>query len=242
MHTDTIGNSKFTFQLAETPQLLEEVYRLRYQVYCHECNFLKPEDYPEGKEKDEYDEHSLHFIASDEEGPIGTMRLILNSALGFPLEAHCNGALQIDKKSLPRNNLAEISRLVISKLYRRRKDDGLYYSPDLNEKTVLSPSEVILKRIRPMAFGLYREIYQESRRRDIKLWYALMEKPLWILLRMHCFVFTPVGTEINVYGPVTPYLGKIEDIEKQVSKRFPQLFEYFLQGLEPEFRPKNLLD
>lgn len=33
----------------------ESVYSLRYQVYCHEANFLNPEDYSEGLEHDEFD-------------------------------------------------------------------------------------------------------------------------------------------------------------------------------------------
>ena len=47
------------------PHLLEQSYRLRYQVYCLERKFLRAEDYPEGLEHDEFDRHSIHVGAVD---------------------------------------------------------------------------------------------------------------------------------------------------------------------------------
>jgi len=241
MHREVIGRTEFIFRQVESPNILEEVYRLRYQVYCKECKFIKEEDYPEGLERDKYDDYSLHFVAEDKDGIIGSARMILDSPLVFPLEEHCNGFLTIDKESLPRKSLAEISRLVISKDYRRRRGDALYYSPEFDDKLSLSSTDSLVTRIRPMAFGIYREIYQESKRRGIIYWYALMEKTLWMLLRLHNFIFEPIGEEIDFYGPVRPYLGKIERMEEEVQQRSPHIFKYFLDGLEPEYRPKSIL-
>jgi len=36
---------------------------------------------------------------------------------------------------------------------------------------------------------------------------------------------------------VIPYLGVIEQLEKEVSNNSPQMWSYFLQGLEKEYWP-----
>jgi len=238
MHKERIGQTEFTYELVESKQDLEEVYRLRYQVYCNECNFIKEEDYPESKESDKYDPYSLHFVARDSHGPIGTVRLILDNPNSFPIEAHFRGNLDFDIKNANRKQVAEISRLIISKAYRRRRDDGLYYSGGYTNPGV-KPEADGLKRIKPMAFGIYREIYQECKRRNIVVWVAMMEKTLWLLLRMHNFAFMPIGEEIDVYGPVRPYVCKIEDVEKNVyHKSSDKLYKYFIDGLELKYHPK----
>jgi N-acyl amino acid synthase of PEP-CTERM/exosortase system len=172
---------------------------------------------------------------------IGTSRLVLDSPLGFPLEEHCQDNLFLKQNSLSRKNCAEISRLVISKQLRRRRNDGLYYSPDYvdNPKDAATEKENLIKRIKPMTFGIFKEMYQESKRKEIKHWYVLMEKTLHLLLKIHGFVFNPIGEEINFYGPVRPYLANLEDLEKGVLQKFPNLYNYFTDELEPQYRPIN---
>ncbi len=241
MNKDTIGKTDFTFLLVSKPEELAKLFHLRYQVYCNECGFLKPEDYPSGLENDRYDPHSLQFAIYDTHGMIGGVRLILDSILGFPLEEHCGSTLDFDINSLPRNSTAEISRLVISKEYRRRKGDNLYYGPDFKDKSRPESRADSSMRVRPMVFGLYRELYQESKRRGITHWYALMEESLWILLKVHGFIFRPIGKEIDFYGPVRPYLASIEEIEQSVCEKYPEFFqEFFLQGLEKEYFPDTM--
>ncbi|MGH8603862.1 MAG: hypothetical protein ACREXR_14150, partial [Gammaproteobacteria bacterium] len=56
----------FEILRADTPDLLEQAFRLRYQVYCQEGLLpgFDPLDYPDGLERDVYDyEHrSLHCL------------------------------------------------------------------------------------------------------------------------------------------------------------------------------------
>lgn len=216
-------------------ELMEQIHRLRFEVYCRECNFIQEDDYPQGVEKDAYDAQSVHFAALDPEGlVIGTMRMILSGKLNFPLESHCPN-INVNKNTLPRNNLAEISRLVISKNLRRRCDDGMYYGPQTEDKQGVDKNgSAFLRRAKPMAFGLYRELYRESKKRGITHWYALMEKGLWLLLRIHGFAFEPIGEEVNFYGMVKPYLGQIAKIEEEVRLKFPKFFGYFTEDIAQE--------
>jgi len=228
----------FEFRRITLPEAMEEVFRLRYQVYCNECHFIRAEDYPGGMETDAYDKHAAHFGAYDAEGRlIGSVRLILSSCGRFPIEEHCP-TLNVDPEKVPLRKSAEISRLTISKLYRRRAQDGLYYEPQVEDVPVQEKGQYFMRRVRPMAFGLYREMYQESKRLGIRYWYALMEKTLRTLLKIHGFVFNPIGPEVEFYGLVTPYLADVSELEKNVHERFPQFFDYFMDHLEPQLQPR----
>ena len=43
--------------------LFRQIAALRYEVYCLECRYLNPEDYPRQVEIDDYDERSVHAAA-----------------------------------------------------------------------------------------------------------------------------------------------------------------------------------
>jgi N-acyl amino acid synthase of PEP-CTERM/exosortase system len=168
---------------------------------------------------------------------MGSVRLILPSASRFPIEEHCP-VLEVDRNLIPRENCAEISRLTISKLYRRRANDGLYYEPQVEDKKIEGGGGSFTRRMRPMAFGLNRAIYQESKRTGILYWFALMERGLWKLLNIHGLAFCPIGPEVDFGGLVSPYLADIRELEKGVYSKFPQFLEYFMTGLEPELQPR----
>src|SRR5262245_33033942 len=70
--------------------LLDASYRLRYQVYCMERQFLDAGSYPDGRECDEFDEYSMHLGVTDAHGDLAaTARLITANPLGFPMFRHC---------------------------------------------------------------------------------------------------------------------------------------------------------
>jgi N-acyl amino acid synthase of PEP-CTERM/exosortase system len=213
-------------------QLMEQIYRLRYQVYGMECGFINPQDYPSGMETDEYDDQSVHFAAlHPEDGEvIGTLRMILPGKLPLPIQLKCKD-VKVDHATLPQLSFSEISRLVISKKLRRRKNDAMYYEPQVeDQKGVDVSGQEFLRRARPMAFGIYRELYHESKRLGVTHWYSIMEKSLWLLLRLHGFRFEQIGQEIDFYGPVSPYIGKIAQIEQEVQQKFPQFYQYFVNN------------
>jgi N-acyl amino acid synthase of PEP-CTERM/exosortase system len=158
--------------------------------------------------------------------------MILPGKLPLPIQLKCHD-VKIDHLTLPQLTFAEVSRLVISKKLRRRKDDAMYYEPQLDDQTGKDASgQEFLRRARPMAFGIYRELYHESKRLGVTHWYSIMEKSLWLLLRLHGFAFEKIGQEIDFYGPVSPYIGKIAQIEKEVEQKFPRFYEYFVNNVD----------
>jgi len=119
----------FTFQ-HQSPEnlespLFEEIFRLRYEVYCHECGYLDPSEYRDGQESDAYDGRSIHIAGHGlNDGIVGTVRLVLakSPAEQFTFEEHCR--VFDDYKFPPRERCGEISLLVVRKTYRRRAGDS----------------------------------------------------------------------------------------------------------------------
>src|SRR3989338_5813192 len=74
---------------------MEAIFRLRYDVYCMSSNYLSPEGYPDGLEKDQFDLRATHFAAykvqTEDIGQkiVGTFRLIEPRGYEpFPIQLH----------------------------------------------------------------------------------------------------------------------------------------------------------
>lgn len=244
---------KFIAQRITDEEGLKEIYRLRYKVYVEEWGFEKPEEHPAGLEMNEYDKTSVHFATKDTEGQIvGTVRLILNSPLGFPIEKYCE--INVNKNDIPSEKIAEISRLAISKAYRRRNEDRYIFGPDEERRgignfnnydqkfyrraedkykyNILRKGQVFNeKRMRPeVLLGLYKAIYNESKERGLTHWYAIMTKGLYLHLKKLRINFQPIGEPVDYHGIRTPYLGEIKSIEEEVSMENPELYEMFTKN------------
>ncbi len=204
---------------------MKALYRLRYQVYCIECGFEAVEDHPQELEMDEYEPYSSHFCASvvQTKQIIGTVRIIHNSPIGLPVYHHCVLNEKLKFSGAPQQ-VGEISRLAISKEFRRREiDKAIYAQHDV------TPLEV--KRIRQqrrvsewqIVAGLYQCIYQESLALGLTHWYAVMVKGLCSLLRRWGIVWNQVGDPVEYHGIRIPYLVDIAEIERQVAARHPEL-------------------
>lgn len=225
----------FPSKLVKNMQDLEKLYQLRYEVYCVQKGFLNPGNYPNHCETDIFDQHSLHFGAFDDLGnALGTLRLVKQSSQGFPMADHC----KINVPDHILDNAGEISRLAVSKMIRKRKNDGEYGmvvgGREMDIKPEIRP-ENNKRRHRPdIVVGLYKSLYQESRKHGITHWIAAMEPGLLKLLRRFYFNFETIGPEVDYYGPVRPYMVSLESIEDQVYKNSKPFYAAFVEGLPPE--------
>ena len=69
------------------------------------------------------------------------------------------------------------------------------------------------RRKRPeIVLGLYKAMYQESKRQHLTHWFAAMEKKLWEVLNRIGIQFRQIGEEIVYYGPVIPYFESISEL------------------------------
>jgi N-acyl amino acid synthase of PEP-CTERM/exosortase system len=224
--------------------VLKQIYALRYEVYCLECGFLPAEKYQSGLESDEFDPHVEHFIALNMHAEIvGTLRLVQPvRAQSFPYEQHCTA--RFDNIPLPpRQECGEISRLVVRQQYRRRVGDSTYgvareyLEPGENhDRRQLERTEApgghreheVGRRVNSpqILMGLYRAVYRYSLEVGVRYWYAAMEKSLARTLARFAFVFSPIGAEADYYGPVTPYIADLRELERLVGKADPRLLAW----------------
>lgn len=109
----------------------DDVYRIRHEVYCEELKF-EPER-QDRRESDRFDAHSLHCLLSTAHEPcelVGCARLVCTPRdapdLPLPFELACAATLDrsiVDPARLPRQRIAEVSRLAVRGRYRQRKGE-----------------------------------------------------------------------------------------------------------------------
>jgi N-acyl amino acid synthase of PEP-CTERM/exosortase system len=113
-----MNTAPVTICIADTPELLNKIYGLRFSVYTQEVPSFKPEDFPDGLEKDQYDAYSIHIAAIVNDKVVGTLRLVKDSPIGFVMESAFALPSQIQ-----RDLAVEHSRGIVVKEFR---DKGLY--------------------------------------------------------------------------------------------------------------------
>lgn len=221
------------------PELLESSYRLRYQVYCLERHFLRAEDYPAGLEIDQFDRHSIHVGAFDAAGDLaGTARLVQVSD-GLPLFRHCTIFPHETRFHEANSQLVEVSRLSVSRHYRRRWTDP---HGDISPASSGAPRRFCGAERRghraDALLTLLKALYQETKRIGATHWVAAIEKSLQRLLVQHGFPARLIGPEADYFGPVAPYQMDLKEFDQVIlSGRFP-ILDDFAGGLEPELRPQ----
>jgi len=220
----------------QVPQLVDDSYRLRYQVYCVERGFLPAEACRDGMERDEFDAHAVHVAAFDPHCVMaGTVRLVRQSELGLPMFRHCRLFADDERFAAANPQVVEIGRLCVSRRYRRRRVDAdAAAAPTANGdyrggERRRGRDEIFL--------AMTKALYHETKRIGASHWLVASEKSLQRMLAPHGIVFRAVGPETDYFGPVAPYLLDIDALDHAIlSGRFPSLAD-FLIGLEPELRP-----
>ena len=207
-------NQYFDVVPADTRERRDEAYRLRYQVYCVENPFENPAEHLDGRERDKYDDHSVHslLIHRSTGALAGTVRLVLPK-LGrhLPIRHVCNHPLLSSQHMLPPNTTAEISRFAVSKQFRRRATDKLGVDHALLEQS--SSSSAFDRRLIPhITLGLMKAIVQMSWEQGITHWSAVMEPALLRLIGRLGIDFTPLGPLVDHHGMRQPCHGNIDDI------------------------------
>lgn len=205
--------------------LMGQAYQLRFQTYCMECGYLPPGDYPDQQEKDSYDVHSEHFCAYNlKKDLIGYVRLVRPDAHDhFPFQNHRLG-LYDSFEAPPAEETGEISRLIVSQQYRRRRGDSM--AGVAPEEINLLPSEERRLHSPQILLTLYRQVYAFSLQEGVRYWYAAMEPALARSLSCMNFGFRQIGPPADYYGMVAPYLADLRELEERLDARNPELMDW----------------
>ena len=200
--------SQFELVFPRSPDQLDDVFRLRYQVYCLERGF---EPARNGRESDRFDPYARHalvrHLASHQ--AVGTVRLVTpvagDSSLPMPINKVCDPALL---QHLPRTRTAEISRFALSKHYRT--NSGVTGS---------------LLRL-----FLMRGVIALSSEMGLTHWCALMEPCLMRLLRATSIHFQPLGGPVQHHGLRQPAVGVIADVLTRSAREQPLFWDFVTEG------------
>ena len=208
---------------ADTPALLQEVFRLRYQVYCVENPFENPADNPEGLERDRFDEHSVHALLRHRATgtPAGAMRLILprsgSQSRRLPVFDLCPDAGPV----LPADSTAEFSRFAVSKEFRRRAGDALY-GEAYSQSELLGDGRRVIPHI---TLGLMATALEMGRSHGIVHVCAVMEPSLLRLLSRFGIRFIPIGPMIEHHGMRQPCYSKVDVLLVGIQRERPEVWE-----------------
>ena len=217
----------FSIVLADTPNLREQVYRLRYQVYCVERDFENPTRHSTGQETDDYDCQSVHAaVVHRRSGTVcGCVRLILpRGGVSLPIVRFISDPA---RAYMLANGTAEVSRFAALKAFRRRTGESEYRDLHCSQ---LGPSE--LRRLMPhMTLGLILAVATLCQSHGISHLAAVMAPALVRLLRNCGLEFLAIGPLVEYHGERQPCLATVADLLAGVRSKNPAYFDVIRSSL-----------
>lgn len=158
-------------------------YQLRYQVFCLETGYEDPARFPDGQEKDAWDDGAAHFLVQEKLSGqwVAAMRLVLPDAEILPIEkrVEIESALRRDTR-----RCAEISRLCMVGHYRRRLQgramlrDGERFIGNGGDRGLVQPVSNKQQRTAEILKALLNAAVTLSAERGIDYWYMLTTRAL----------------------------------------------------------------
>lgn len=237
----------FLPMLANTPEQRTQAFRIRYEVYCREFEFERPEEHPDGMETDSYDAQSVHclLVHQPSSRAAGCVRLVLadpnDPDAPLPFEKHCIHSLDrsiTDRLLANRAAIGEISRLaVISEFRRRRNEDQ---SPEGTPEA--AGYSLIEQRQFPfIAVGLYLCAASTGMLSGLEGVFAMMEPRLARHLSRYGIRFTQVGQVTDYHGPRAPFYITRDDLLHGLKPEISALLDTIKHDLEPSVRQNQQL-
>jgi N-acyl amino acid synthase of PEP-CTERM/exosortase system len=221
--TSELFNRYLSVVPADTPSLLDQAFRLRFQVYCVERGFESPSDHPDSRERDRDDDRSLHSLLIDRATglPVGTVGLILPDR-GNELPVF--GIVRARERSatvLPEETTAEVSRFAVAKSFRRRIEHGWRSSSGCTAV----PGSVRTDLVQLLTFGLIRAVVMMSALGGITHIVGMMEPALLRLLTRLGIAFHPLGGLVEHHGIRQPGWAVMRQPIESIENYHPELGE-----------------
>lgn len=203
-HQSFLDAYEETFEIvrADTPEQKDQLYALRYTVFCEENNCESAEWYPDKKLKESYDDWATHFLlvhraSGDVAGGVSVVLPQPEKPLqGFPVQAVCDHPLVHMEGELKR--LCEISRLFMAPRFRRRPGDGrlmpAYYDQDWGLKFTNGKIDYFRRRIPYAPLGLLRAVFETALQNRIMDCVMTVESA-------HLQSLQDIGMSYRVLGP-----------------------------------------
>jgi N-acyl amino acid synthase of PEP-CTERM/exosortase system len=241
-HSMTTGEGfrrYFQILLAVVESDRHAAFRIRHSVYCEDLGWEAVR--ADGLETDEFDAHSLHCLirsaASAED--IGCVRLVLtrpeNPYAALPFERSCGDALDrslIDPAAMPRDRIAEVSRLAIVGQYRRRRGEektpGIVQDADFG-----TPDR---PRFPYLLVGLYMGVFALADMHGLEKLFLLSEPRLARHLNKIGIINRPIGSPIEHRGLRAPAVMDVREVIDNLDPLLGSVYSVVRAELEAAFR------
>jgi N-acyl amino acid synthase of PEP-CTERM/exosortase system len=228
-----IYNRYFEVVLADSDELRDWSFRLRYQVYCVENEYEPIADNPNERETDSFDPQSEHGLLVHRKSStvVGTTRLIMPKVNGKdlmqPIYQTCTSDILAKySRQIPADKTAELSRFAIAKEFRRRAEDKGSISGGLTKIDGENPRRVIPH----ISLGLMQAVVAMAKKRGITHIYAVMEPALLRMLRGLGIYFEKLGPAVEFHGRRQPCFCDLDHVLATTRQERPEVWEVLTDG------------
>ncbi len=233
----------FRIDAALDETLHDEVYRIRHEVYCEDLGFEPIRD--DRREVDAYDAHSIHCLlrtVSAPHQPVGCARLVLANPADrnapLPFERVCAEALDrtiIDPTKLPRERIAEVSRLAVRRAYRRRKGEAKKVITDIRDEDFGNAAQ---PRFPYIPVSLYMGSIAIAARQGVDLLFVLTEPRLAAHFAKLGVRVTRIGAPIEHRGTRIPSVIEVQDVIRNMRMLMKPLWREVVAEIDASFEAR----
>ncbi len=231
--------TRFHVAPALNDTLKDEVYRVRHSVYCEDLHWEPVR--PDGREIDGYDAQSIALIMKHVGTGeyIGCARLVRPSvedpAALLPFESFCRESLDsaiFDFAAVPRDKVAEVSRLAIIAKYRRRRGEAPRPVP-------VSGSDFGTERVPRFPYilvGLYLGVVAIARQHEIETLFVLTEPRLANHFRKLGVEIRQIGKPVEHRGMRVPSVMSVSEIITGLNPYLRPIYDVIVEAVKNTYR------
>ena len=239
-------NQYFKIHFANTKELRQEAYKIRYGVYSSELGWEPEND--QKMEIDECDEYAYHCLLEHRRTGVfaGCIRLIIppptDPTKQLPFEANCLQSARkeiVDTTQLPRGSFGEISRLAVLASFRRRdKEKNVpYVLNNIKPETAFTEEE--RRNFPNIAMGLYLSGIALASLCQHKGMVVMMEPRLNRRLKRFGLPFQQIGDDMDYHGNRAMFFLDEQDFDKDLTEQLNELYGIIKQDMAKQIEFKQ---
>ena len=224
----------FEAVLADDEESRDAHHRLRYEVYCRETGFESASEFPDGRERDEFDGSAAAFLVRSRVSGdwIATMRLVVGQVEQLPISQFLEPE---ERKATV--TAGEISRFCVSSRYRRRTSQEVRIARTSSSPVPGSVGSLLESRDPWILIGLLRAVRQYTDERSISRCLFLAADSMASAVRAAGFSISEAGPEVEHRGWRRAYRFHWNAAEAGLEKRSPVVARMF--GRRPAYSPAS---
>ena len=198
----------FDVDLVASEKQMDQVTRLRYRVYCEEFGYEPAEAFPDKREMDDFDNHSMHCLVTHKRSKraASCVRMICASDEHMsPIEHFCLENIYVeymDSLTDNRDELCEISRLAVDAAFRHRPGKKHTRIGEYDAMDCCHQEQRTFSLVAVAGFLAAAAMTDISGRTNV---FTMMEANLPRLLRRAGIPVAQAGNAMDYHGERSPY-------------------------------------